>query len=136
MAKVMPSGKGPRVRRSAPTVRERQVAAAAKKDEQKPRRIRRASAKAAAPFKKLKVGQRAPFRMLGKLLRPVKRVLAWLAPKYLINSWREVRQVIWPSRRETWRLTLAVFIFATIFGALVAGVDKGLDEIFKKVVLK
>jgi preprotein translocase SecE subunit len=136
LAKVIPSGKGPRVRRSAPTLRERQVAAAAKKDEQKPRRIGRISAKASAPFKKLRLGQRAPFRVLARIFRPIKRVLAWLAPKYLINSWREVRQVVWPSRRETWRLTLAVFIFAIVFGAMVAGVDKGLDEIFKKVVLK
>ena len=135
MAKVRPSGRGPRVRRSAPTVRERQVAAA-KKDEQGPRRINRVSSRAATPFKRLNLAQRRPIRVLGKVFRPAGRVLAWLAPKYLINSWREVRQVIWPSRRETWRVTLAVFVFAVVFGALVAGVDKGLDEIFKKVVLK
>jgi preprotein translocase SecE subunit len=82
------------------------------------------------------LAQRKPVRGLVGIFRPVGRILAWLAPKYLINSWREVRQVVWPNRRETWRLTLAVFVFAIIFGALVAGVDKGLDEIFKKVVLK
>ena len=135
MANARPSGKGPRVRRSAPTVRERQIAAA-KKDDRKPRRIGRISSRAVAPIKKLNLGQRRPIRLLARLFRPVAKVLSWLAPKYLINSWREVRQVIWPSRRETWRLTLAVFVFAVIFGALVAGVDKGLDEIFKKVVLK
>ncbi len=69
---------------------------------------------------------------VGRLLRP----LRFLVPTYFINAWREVRQVTWPSRRETWRLTLAVFIFAIVFGSLVAGVDKGLDEIFKKVILK
>jgi len=130
-----PSGKGPRIRRSAPTVRERQVAAA-KKDVDKPRPIRRVSAKAVTPFKKLRLAQRQPVRLLARIFRPIGGALAWLAPKYLINSWREVRQVVWPSRRETWRLTLAVFVFAIVFGALVAGVDKGLDEIFKKVVLK
>jgi len=135
LAQAKPSRKGPRIRRSAPTVRERQIAAA-QREEQPPRRIRRVSAKAASPFKKLRLRQRKPVRGLARILRPVGRVLAWLAPKYLINSWREVRQVVWPSRRETWRLTLAVFVFAIVFGALVAGVDKGLDEIFKKVVLK
>lgn len=70
--------------------------------------------------------------VLGFLLRP----LRWLTPRYFINSWREVKQVTWPSRRETWRLTLAVFIFAVVFGALVAGVDKVLDLLFKKVILK
>ena len=72
------------------------------------------------------------FRPLKPLLRP----LRLLVPTYFINSWREVRQVSWPNRRETWRLTLAVFIFAIVFGALVAAVDKGLDELFKKVILK
>ena len=135
MAQAKPSRKGPRIRRSAPTVRERQIAAA-KREEQPPRRIHQVSAKAASPFKKLRLSQRKPVRVLARVFRPVGRALAWLAPKYLINSWREVRQVVWPSRRETWRLTLAVFVFAIVFGALVAGVDKGLDEIFKKVVLK
>jgi preprotein translocase subunit SecE len=68
--------------------------------------------------------------------RALKKVLGWLVPRYFVNSWREVRQVTWPTRRETWRLTAAVFVFAIIFGALVAVVDKGLDEIFKKVILK
>ncbi len=62
--------------------------------------------------------------------------LKLLVPKYFVNAWREVRQVTWPSGRETRRLTLAVFIFATVFGLAVAIVDKGLDEFFKKVVLK
>jgi preprotein translocase subunit SecE len=75
-------------------------------------------------------------RTLAKLGRPVAKVLRWLLPRYFINSWREVRQVTWPNRRETWRLTGAVFIFALVFGALVAIVDKGIDEIFKKLVLK
>lgn len=67
-----------------------------------------------------------------RFLRPFR----WLVPRYFVNSWREVRQVTWPNRRETWRLTLAVFIFAIVFGALVAGVDKVLDLLFKKVILK
>jgi preprotein translocase SecE subunit len=136
LANVRPSGRGPRVRRSAPTVRERQIAAAKKDEQKKPGRFGRVSSKSAAPFKRLKLGQRRPVRFLARVFRPVRKILSWIAPRYLINSWREVRQVVWPSRRETWRLTLAVFVFAVIFGALVAGVDKGLDEIFKKVVLK
>lgn len=82
-------------------------------------------------------------RSIGKLLviilrplKPLSRPLRWLMPTYFINSWREVRQVSWPNRRETWRLTVAVFIFAIVFGALVAAVDKGLDELFKRVILK
>ena len=126
----------PRVRKSAPTVRELAEQARTKAETEKPRRARRILAKPAAPIKKLKLGERGPVKQAKKPLRIIKKYLGWLVPKYFVNSWRELRQVHWPNRRETWRLTLAVFVFAIIFGALVAGVDKGLDEIFKKVVLK
>lgn len=71
-----------------------------------------------------------------RIMRPVLRPFRWLVPSYFVNSWHEVRRVTWPNRRESWRLTLAVFIFAVVFGALIAGVDKSLDLIFKKVILK
>ncbi len=76
------------------------------------------------------------FSGLAKIGRVLGKILGWLVPRYFLNAWREVRQVTWPSRGESWRLTSAVFIFAIIFGALVASVDKGLDEIFKKVIIK
>jgi preprotein translocase SecE subunit len=125
----------PRVRKSAPTVRELAEASRAKEDASKqPGRVGKVLAKPLSPVKKAghsRVAQTlsVPFRYIG-------RGLAWIVPKYFVNSWRELRKVHWPTRLETWRLTLAVFIFAIVFGALVAGVDKALDEIFKKVVLK
>jgi len=126
----------PRIRKSAPTVRERVEAARVKNEAEKPRRARRAVSQAARPFRKLRLRDRSFFRYVSAPFRFLKRILKWLVPRYFINSWRELRQVYWPNRRETWRLTLAVFVFAIIFGALIAGVDKGLDEVFKKVVLK
>lgn len=136
MARADEQGRKPRIRKSAPTVRERVEAATAAKEEPKPGLVRRSVSKPAAPFKKLKLGDRQVVKWLLIPLRFIKRILRWIVPRYFINAWRELRQVQWPNRRETWRLTLAVFVFAIVFGALVAGVDKGLDEIFKKVVLK
>lgn len=136
MAEQPTGRKKPRIRKSAPTVRERVEAASAEREEKKPGRLRQVTTKAAAPAKKLRLKDRRATKTLTKPLRPLGRALRWLVPKYLINAWREVRQVVWPNRRDTWRLTLAVFIFAIVFGALVAGVDKGLDEVFKKLVLK
>jgi preprotein translocase SecE subunit len=126
----------PRIRKSVPTVRERAEAAQAKQESPRPKRIRRLISKPAAPIRKLRLGERKPVKAASKPLGWLKKALGWLVPKYFVNSWRELRQVYWPNRRETWRLTLAVFVFAIIFGALVAGVDKSLDVIFKKVVLK
>ena len=136
MARADDQKRKPRIRKSAPTVRERVEAATAAKGEEKPNLARRSLAKPAAPLKKLRLGDRKVVAVVLIPLRFLRRILGWLVPRYFVNAWRELRQVQWPNRRETWRLTLAVFVFAIIFGALVAGVDKGLDEIFKKVVLK
>lgn len=137
MAKSANQKKQPRVRKSAPTVRQRVEQAAAKQAEP-PRqgKVRTAAGKAGKPFNRLRLGERPAIRKAAAPFRFLKKIVKWLVPRYFVNSWREIRQVQWPNRRETWRLTLAVFIFATVFGALVAGVDKGLDEVFKKLVLK
>lgn len=84
----------------------------------------------------------APFRWIGRRLAKLGRfkffrilgLIFW--PPYFRNSWKELRQVTWPNRRETWHLTLAVIIFAIIFGALIAGVDYGLDKIFRKLIIE
>jgi preprotein translocase SecE subunit len=135
VAKSSPSDEKPRIRKTAPTVRQRVEEASAKQESAKPKRFRRAAAKA-LPVNKLHLRDHKLVKGLGRILRPIAKLLRWITPSYFINSWREIRKVVWPSRKETWRLTLAVFVFAIIFGALVAGVDKGLDEIFKKLVLK
>lgn len=135
MAKSEGSKRRPRVRKSAPTLRERAEAARSAETSGKRRRIRKILSKIASSAKRLRLSERKvirlltwPFKLLGKFLR-------WIIPSYFISSWRELRKVRWPNRKETWRLTLAVFIFAIVFGALVAGVDKVLGEIFKKVIL-
>ncbi|HSW78758.1 MAG TPA: preprotein translocase subunit SecE [Candidatus Babeliales bacterium] len=126
----------PRVRKSAPTVRERVEASRSKAEAKKPRLIKRAISRPADAIKGSRLSQSRAAKIAKKPFSLIKKALRWIIPRYFINSWRELRLVHWPSRRETWRLTLAVFIFAIVFGALVAGVDKSLDEIFKKVVLK
>ena len=56
-------------------------------------------------------------------------------PKFFKEAWAEVRQVEWPDRRATLKLTLAVFIFSLIFGAIITVVDFGLDKVFRKVFI-
>lgn len=116
--------KRPRIRK-APTLREQ--ADAARLKTQMPK---------AASARRVKLPKWSIFRVVGRVLGIILRPLRWLAPRYLKNAWQELKQVTWPTRRETWRLTLAVFIFAIVFGLLIAGVDWILDQIFKKVILK
>jgi preprotein translocase SecE subunit len=101
-------------------------------------RASKAQIAAAAPVKQgrvrsvlAKIGW--PFRMIGRGIALIGR---FIIPPYLRNSWRELRLVTWPNRKESRQLTLAVMIFAIIFGVLVAGVDYGLDKLFKQVILK
>ncbi len=73
-----------------------------------------------------------PDNKVGRFLTKPRRV----TPKFLREAWGEVKQVSWPSRRETLKLTLAVFIFATVFGLLIAVTDYGLDKLFKQLLTK
>lgn len=67
---------------------------------------------------------------------PLKKFLRILTPKYIRNSWQELRKVTWPSWKESRQLTFAVLIFAVIFGAIIALVDFGLDKLFRNILLK
>jgi len=116
--------RGPRMRKLEPTAHP--SAEAAPVTAEKPRRGRFGRL-----FKRIKLPGPVvvPLRFIGKILR-------WLVPRYLRNAWRELRLVTWPSRRESWRLTGAVFIFAIVFGVLVTIVDRGFDSLFKHTILK
>lgn len=69
---------------------------------------------------------RKPFRIIGLII----------FPRYFRNSFIELKQVTWPTWKESLRLTWAVLLFAIIFGTAVALVDYGLDAVFKRILLK
>lgn len=71
---------------------------------------------------------------LWKLLR--RTVLKSPFKGYFADSWRELRQVTWPTRRNTWRLTGVVVCFSLFFAILLAAMDYGLEEIAKRVFLQ
>ena len=73
-----------------------------------------------------KLGRFRFFRIISRIFLPL----------YIRNSWRELRMVTWPSRRQSWKLTYAVIVFSVIFGALVFIVDFGLDKLFKELIIK
>jgi len=85
-------------------------------------------AKAASKFFSAK-----PFRPVRRVLRVVGKIIF---PVYFRHSWQELRLVTWPNWRESRRLTFAVLVFAIVFGAAIAGVDYGLDKVFRDLLLK
>jgi preprotein translocase subunit SecE len=120
-----------RIVKKAETVREKTEKSALPKPDKKAGVLRLTLRYIGTPFKWLgkklaKLGRFKPLRILGRIL--------W--PTYFRNSWKELRQVTWPTRRETWQLTFAVIIFSIIFGLLIAVVDYGLDKGFKQLIIK
>ncbi len=112
---------------------------------EKRRIIRKTAGKAATPFRFIGRGIVKIVRPLRFLLWPFKtrparfigRVFAAIFfLRYFRNAWKEVRQVTWPNRKETWQLAFAVFVFAVIFGAMITATDYGLEKLVQKIILK
>jgi preprotein translocase SecE subunit len=108
------------------------------------RRVKKAAGTLSTPLRAVLKGVRTILRPFSFVLIPFKtkparaigRVLsAVLLLKFFREAWAELRQVQWPNARETARLTMAVFIFSLVFGAIIAATDYGLDKVFKKVFI-
>lgn len=124
------------------TVREK----AQKSTQPKPkkRRLKSTAKKASTPLKA--VGRFAlkilrPFRFLlapfkTRPMRAVGRAInKVLLVDYFKASWKELKYVTWPDRRQTIRLTTAVFLFAIGLTTLVASADWVLNNLFKELIL-
>lgn len=92
----------------------------------KRRSIKAPVGKIGAPFRKVK--KSASQGRIGKVGR-------FLVPKYFRDSWVELKQVSWPDRLQTLRLTGAVIAFAVVFGIAIAIVDYGLDKLFRQLLI-
>lgn len=138
MAEDKKSARKPRIRK-VETVRERNQKVAAKaeaKANKTPkRRVRRVASTAVKPFRTPAKVLSWPFRT--RPIRFIGRVLGRILwPKYFRNAWAEIRQVTWPSRKDTWKLTFAVLVFAIVFGLAAAGVDFVLDKVIRRIVFR
>lgn len=74
----------------------------------------------------------------GRTSRPVVDALSRprsLFPKYVRESWAELRQVTWPRFGQAMRLTFAVMLFAAFFAVLIANIDQLLTRIFEEIIL-
>ena len=67
--------------------------------------------------------------------KPLKNRRFHIIPKFIRNSFSELKKVTWPNRRDTFKLTSAVIIFSIVFSAVISLVDYGFGIIFKRVFL-
>ena len=68
----------------------------------------------------------APFVFISKPFRPFGR--------YVKAAWQEIRQVRWPDRKTTWKMTLSVIIYVIIFAAVIMLLDALFAFIFNKLL--
>jgi preprotein translocase subunit SecE len=131
--KTPESNKKPRVSKKNETVRQR----AEKAQTDKPRRLRKTASKVKGPIGRVrKHGKREihlplPDNKFGRFLNKRVRIL----PKFIREAWAEVKLVTWPDRKQTIRLTLAVFVFALVFAIIVGVLDYFLNKLFRDILL-
>lgn len=75
-----------------------------------------------------------------KVAKPARKPLIIFLPfialgRYFRNSWRELRQVEWPSRRATWQMTLGIILFCLVIGIFVLLSDWGSQWLIREVIL-
>ncbi len=56
--------------------------------------------------------------------------------RYLKGAWYELRQVRWPDRRSTWKMTGALLLFTFFFVVIILLLDAGFSELFKLIMGK
>jgi preprotein translocase SecE subunit len=54
---------------------------------------------------------------------------------YFAGSWRELRQVSWPTRKATWGMTFAVLLFTLVLAVIILLLDIGFEQLFKRIIL-
>lgn len=129
-----------RIVKNSETFRERAVKAAEASEQPKRRtRVRQAVGSGVAkPLRPISRGLRKlfqyqPFKFISWIFKLIGRIVF---PRYLRNSWKELRLVQWPGWKLSRQLTSAVLIFAIVFGGAIALVDYGLDKLFRNILLK
>jgi preprotein translocase subunit SecE len=68
--------------------------------------------------------------VVGWFSEPGRRFLAFCK-----ESWSEVKRVTWPTKKETWTITLYVFLFVFVMALFLWMVDKALEWTLYDLVL-
>lgn len=54
---------------------------------------------------------------------------------FVLDSERELRKVVWPTRKETWQISLFVGVFAVLMSLFLWLADKGLEWVLYSLIL-
>ncbi|MDO4611476.1 MAG: preprotein translocase subunit SecE [Candidatus Saccharibacteria bacterium] len=54
--------------------------------------------------------------------------------RYLKDSWKELRQVRWPSRKATWKMVAAVLVYTALFVVVIMLLDAFFTWLFSLII--
>ena len=87
-------------------------------------------------------GTRPPIVRPGTARRPQRDagegrgLLGLIRPRWAEEIVSELRKVTWPTREETWNLTVVVLVVATAFGVFLGGVDMFFNWAIEQTLLR
>ena len=122
-----------KVRKASSSMRDSSAKSRAKAE--KPKKIRKAAGAAKRPFKSVAGVLSKEYHLIkpkkdDKFMTKSRK----FTPSYFRSAWTEVKFVKWPGRKETWKLVLAVFIFALVLGVIIAVTDYLLEKILRTII--
>lgn len=103
------------------TVKKVKVGSKSQKEEKPAKMPKRAE----KDTKKQQEGEKKPFI----LIRP----FVYLG-RYIRDSWAEIRLVRWPTRKATWKLVLAIFVYTALFITIIMLLDALFTWLFSVVI--
>ncbi len=113
----------------------RESAAKSREAANKPKRVRKAATAATKPVGKAGKVLTTEYHLFDNKKQGFFTKSRSFTPKYFRESAKELKNVTWPGRKETWRLVFAVFVFAIVMGTFIAVLDYGLEKILREVIL-
>lgn len=125
--------KKPQAAKKKSTMREN--AAKSREAANRPKRVRKVATAATKPVSGLRKALITEYHLFDNEKQGFFTKSRSLSPRYFRNSAKELRNVTWPGRKETWRLVFAVFVFAIVMGTFIAVLDYGLERLLREVIL-
>ena len=131
MAKItrIKASDGPREEDSTHTITRKKVVIADKKTTKQKRAQQKATEQKLAQSAKTTAKSRSSARKPFILFRPFVAL-----GHYLRDSWKELRQVRWPSRKATWKMVLAVLFYSAFFMILISLLDLFFTWLFNLIL--
>ncbi len=112
----------------------RESAAKSRAKSEKPKRARKAASIAKKPVSSIGRALKKEYHVVKPKKTGFFTKSRSLTPGYFRSAWKELKQVTWPGRKETWRLVFAVFMFALVMGTLIAVLDYVLEKLLRTII--